>query len=59
MGMKQIPLTQGKVALVDDSDFEELSKYKWHSVMFPGNGKFYASRMPSRIDGKRKPRRIC
>lgn len=30
--MKEIPLTQGKVALVDDADFEELSQYKWFAV---------------------------
>ena len=27
--MKEIPLTQGKVALVDDADFERINQFKW------------------------------
>jgi hypothetical protein len=30
--MKEIPLTQGKVALVDDSDFALLSVFRWRAV---------------------------
>jgi hypothetical protein len=28
--MKQIPLTQGKVAIVDDEDYELVSQWKWN-----------------------------
>jgi hypothetical protein len=37
-----IPLTQGKVAIVDAEDYKWLSKYKWHAVR--NKGKFYAYR---------------
>jgi hypothetical protein len=32
--MKEIPLTRGKVALVDDEDFDYLNQWKWHCTAF-------------------------
>lgn len=40
--MKQILLTQGRVALVDDANYERLNKYKWHTKTYPHL--FYAIR---------------
>jgi hypothetical protein len=44
--MKTILLTQGKVALVDDADFEALSRYKWCARFNRGLWYAYRSSYP-------------
>ena len=50
--MKQIPLTQGKFALVDDEDFEYLNQFKWCALKRPHT--FYAVRNLPNGKGKQK-----
>jgi len=48
--MKQIKLTQGKVALVDDEDFEWLNQWKWYAIR--DNLTFYAVRKSPMVNRK-------
>jgi hypothetical protein len=51
-----IPLTQGKAALVDRQDYENISKYKWYAKKYVTSGgkiSYYAART-QRIDGTKK-----
>lgn len=51
--IKTIPLTHGKVAIVDASDYEWLSQWNWYTRL---NGhKFYAERM---VGGRKNQRQI-
>lgn len=50
--MKEISLTQGKVAIVDDEDFERINQYKWFASWDGHN--WYAVRGGTRIAGNRK-----
>lgn len=39
--VREVELTQGQVALVDDEDYEWLSQWKWYVIKKTVKGKFY------------------
>lgn len=47
--MREIPLSRGKVALVDDADYEWLNQWKWYANQYGRT--FYAVRSVRREDG--------
>jgi AP2 domain len=51
--LKEIPLSHGLVALVDDEDYEELSKHKWHLHKNTRSRTWYARRNVKAVNGKR------
>lgn len=48
--MKEIKLTKGKIALVDDNDYDYLIQFSWHAMMTKCN--CYAGRKTPRPEGK-------
>lgn len=50
--METIPLTRGKAALVDDSDYPRLSQFKWYARK--DEGRFYACRAVTVSPNKQK-----
>jgi len=52
--MIEIPLTQGQIALIDDEDYEIVSRYKWSARWSPCTNSFYAITNTPSIRGKRK-----
>lgn len=59
--MKEIPLSRGMVALVDDEDFDWLSQWKWSALKVGRKGApahFYACRMQRKGEYTDKPKMI-
>ena len=56
--MIEIPLTQDQVALIDDEDFELVSRHKWHAQWEASTKSFCAVTTIRKSDGKRATLRM-
>ena len=56
--MKTIPLTKGKVALVDDTDYQWLMQWKWHATNDGDSSSWYAARRAGKKSNFRMHRQI-
>ncbi len=52
--MKEIELTQGHFALVDDEDYDYLSQWKWYAKFNKATKSFYAARSSITANGSQK-----
>ena len=52
--MREIPLSQGLVTIVDDDDYDWLTKWKWHAAR--GTNTYYAARSGLRRSGAARER---
>lgn len=51
---KEIQLTQGQVAIVDDWRYEELNSHKWSAWWNPSTKSFYAVRYSKKAEGPKR-----
>src|ERR1039457_3352890 len=50
--MREIPLTKGQVALIDDEDLYYLNQWNWHAIKAPNT--YYAVRKTRKSEGDKK-----
>jgi len=54
MGVKKIRLTQGKFALIDEEDYERVSRFKWYWGSAGTTGGYASRATPRDCNGKQK-----